>query len=89
MRGKCLVVTKEWLMRGIDYRLKDLDLSAADGIDLLLAASFSNQRMYQQGLARVGRYTEPCSRYVVRGVLPIDKAKAAQLHKEYSNAKKN
>ena len=45
MAGKCLIVTDEGKMRGLDYRLQD---SAAheekDGIDLLIATSFSTTR---------------------------------------------
>ena len=53
----CFIVTDEKLMRGVDYRLKETgDDSTTDGIDLLIASSFSNKRNYLQGLARVGRY---------------------------------
>ena len=68
MRGWCLIVTDEYLMRGVDYRLKETQVfDGKDGIDLLVACSFSNERAYQQGLARVGRYNEPCTRYRLRG----------------------
>ena len=48
MHGHCLIVTDESLMRGVDYRLKEEVLhDATDGIDLLVACSFSNSRAYQ------------------------------------------
>ena len=60
MHGWCLIVTKKNLMRGVDYRLKQTEMfEGEDGIDLLVARPFRNTRAYQQGLARVGRYTEP------------------------------
>lgn len=68
MKGWCIIVSKEWLMRGIDYRIdvdKGTKLSPDDGIDLLVAKMFSNERALLQGYARVGRYTEPCTRYVM------------------------
>ena len=68
MKGWCIIVSKEWLMRGIDYRIgvdKGTKLGPDDGIDLLVAKEFSNERALLQGYARVGRYTEPCTRYVM------------------------
>ena len=48
MRGRCLIVTDEYLMRGIDYRLKETQaFDGKDGIDLLVACPFSNERAYQ------------------------------------------
>ena len=71
MSGYCIIVTNEELMRGVDYRLKETQLlqdEDYDGIDLLIACPFSNSRAYQQGLARVGRYNEPCTRYILKDI---------------------
>ena len=67
-------------MRGVDYRIGEKgDTKSNDGIDLLLAAPFSNERAFEQGLARVGRYTEPCTRYSLQGLEKVDAVKAAEL----------
>ena len=47
MKNKCLIVSDEELLRGVDYRLKEEGGSEHDGIDLLVAYSFSNNRAYQ------------------------------------------
>ena len=52
-----LIVTKEILMRGVDYRCET-------GIDLFMDASVSNERAYLQALGRVGRHDDPYARYV-------------------------
>ena len=81
MDGSCLIVTDESLMRGVDYRLKEQGSSSkTDGIDLLVAGSFSNRRAYIQGLARVGRYNEPCSRYRLASIQMINKEKENELY---------
>ena len=49
-------------------------------VDLLVAGSFSNRRAYIQGLARVGRYNEPCSRYRLAGIQMINKEKENELY---------
>ena len=73
MDDSCLIVTDEKLMRGVDYRLrKQGSEPESDGIDLLICASFSNKRAYIQGLARVGRYNEPCSRFKLIDVQMVD-----------------
>ena len=88
MRGRCLVVTEEYLMRGIDYRLKEAQaFEGKDGIDLLVACHFSNERAYQQGLARVGRYNEPCTRYSIKGEPKIDEGQVRQLDAKLSRCK--
>ena len=47
MHGYCLIVTDESLMRGIDYRLQEREkCMEEDGIDLLVACSFSNTRAF-------------------------------------------
>ena len=55
----CLIVTDLDLMRGVDYHTPDYKV----GIDLLIARDFPSTRAYYQGLGRVGRYNEPCSRF--------------------------
>ena len=48
MHGHCLIVSDEYLMRGVDYRLKEVILDdTTDGIDLLIACPFSNGRAYK------------------------------------------
>ena len=88
MHGYCLIVTDENLMRGIDYRLKEAAKHERDdGIDLLITCSFSNTRAYQQGLARVGRYNEPCSRFALKGVPKVDEAQVLYLEAKLSRSK--
>ena len=58
---RCLIVSKEEYMRGVDYR-------STYGIDLMIAKQLSNKRAYEQALGRVGRYGEPCSRYMDEGL---------------------
>ena len=62
--NECLIVSKEELMRGVDYRT----LPKKEGIDLLIARPFSNKRAYVQGKGRVGRNGEPCSRFQLKGL---------------------
>lgn len=43
MKGHCLIVSEDWLMRGIDYRInvpEGATLDKTDGIDLLIAKPF-------------------------------------------------
>ena len=88
MRGRCLIVTDEYLMRGIDYRLKETKaFDEKDGIDLLVACPFSNERAYQQGLARVGRYNEPCTRYKLREATRIDEQSVLKLDAKLSRCR--
>ena len=60
----CLLVTSLELMRGVDYHAP-----GGVGIDLLVATDFPSTRAYQQGLGRVGRYGEPCSRFKWEGLI--------------------
>ena len=80
MEGKCLIVTGEELMRGIDYRLKKTTGSMEDGIDLLIMRSFSSKRAVEQGLSRVGRYNEPCRRYKLESVPLLNDQAATELN---------
>ena len=58
MQNVCLCITDEQFMRGTDFRVstEEEPKSETDGIDLLIAQSFSNYRAFDQGRARVGRY---------------------------------
>ena len=56
-----VIVTKEELMRGIDYK-------CATGISLLIAKTLSNPRIYLQCLGRVCRWTDAGKRYILRGI---------------------
>lgn len=56
--GQVLLVTKEELMRGFDYRCVE-----AKRIALLIDKQFPNARLLRQGLGRVGRYGEACKRF--------------------------
>ena len=91
MGGHCFIVTDEDLMRGIDYRLQETGEKQGtedeDGIDLLVTCPFSNTRAYQQGLARVGRYNEPCSRYGLKGKPRVDEQQVRQLEAKLSRCK--
>ena len=57
------VVTDPKLMRGFDYRTSD-----RSGIALLLCHGFPTQRSLYQGLGRVGRFGDPCKRFVLKGI---------------------
>ena len=72
MKGKCMVVTDKDYMRGVDYRLKEETGGEDDGIDLLVAAQFDNERVLQQEMSRVGRYNEHCTRYLLKHVQPVN-----------------
>ena len=79
-------MTKEELMRGVDYRLAGTTGKPADGIDLLVLRSFSSQRAAEQGLSRVGRYNEPCARYKLSKVELVDKRAEAELNMKISHS---
>jgi len=57
-----LVITKEELMRGHDYR------APKKGLKLLIAVRFSHERGARQGLGRVGRQNDPFLRFRIKGV---------------------
>jgi hypothetical protein len=61
-----IVAPDSFGMRGFDYRAK------TKGITLIIAAPFSNQRQALQGLNRVGRFGDPCKRYIAKDTLLID-----------------
>ena len=80
LKNVCVVITIEELMRGIDYRFStEVPQSETDGIDLLIAKSFSNHRAFDQGRARVGRYREPCGRFILAGIEAVDQEKVSEL----------
>jgi hypothetical protein len=39
---------------------------------LVVASSFENHREASQGLYRVGRFSDPCTRYLLQGVSLVD-----------------
>ena len=73
------LVQNEKDMRGVDFRVdiaKGVLPGPNDGIDLLICKKFSGIRAYQQALGRVGRYSEPCGRYILAQIDdPIDQEK--------------
>jgi hypothetical protein len=66
-----LLVSLDFGMRGVDYR------APLTGITLIVALPFRHEREATQALARVGRYKEPCARYLLDGVDLIDKLQCA------------
>ena len=66
--GHVYFVSQEIHMRGIDYR-------SENGIELLICNPLSNERAYIQALGRVGRYGEPCGRWILEGVPSISSVK--------------
>ena len=54
------VIQDPELTRGIDYRAAE----GTRGIALLVMSSAKSERAYIQLLGRVGRYQEPCLRFV-------------------------
>jgi hypothetical protein len=72
-------------MRGVDYR------APLTGITLIVALPFRHEREAIQALARVGRYKEPCARYLLAGIDLIDELQCAAYIAElltYSNSSK-
>ena len=55
-----VLITDPLLARGIDYRAAP----RTRGIALLVMSACKSERAYVQLLGRVGRYREPCLRYV-------------------------
>ena len=55
-----LLITDPTLGRGIDYRAAE----GTRGIALFVMSACDSERAYVQLLGRVGRYKEPCLRYV-------------------------
>ena len=66
--GYLLIITDEVLMRGFDYR------APTNGIELLLARDFACERHLVQALGRVGRHYDPCRRFRLTGLTPVNAA---------------
>lgn len=79
MDKTCFIVTREDLMRGTDFRITDKRRQKGDGIDLIIAAPFSNFRTLQQACGRVGRCMENCNRYILAGVNEVDEGKDIKM----------
>ena len=54
------LANEKYGMRGLDYRAS----SNKHGICLLVCSPFCNRVNYHQGLMRVGRYGDQCTRYI-------------------------
>ena len=63
-KDSVVIVTKQELMRGVDYRIAEEARKDTDGISLLIHNTFDSKRSYIQGLGRVGRYNEKCHRFL-------------------------
>ena len=65
-----LLITDPELARGLDYRCAD----GTKGISLLVMSQSPSVRAYTQLLGRVGRYHEPCLRFLWRELEdPVDR----------------
>jgi hypothetical protein len=69
-RYQLVVATEQFAMRGFDYRAEQ------QGITLIVAKAFANEREVVQGLNRVGRFGDHCKRILLQGVDLIDKEQA-------------
>ena len=69
------VTSDEAYMRGHDYKMDD---SNKEGIALFLQKPFSCKRTFLQALGRVGRYGEPCKRYVKKDLEIINSEEFAR-----------
>ena len=72
MEGKCVFLTEESSLRGIDFKLSEKFKQSTvyiprQGIGLCMTATVSSPRAYIQAAGRVGRYTESCGRYQLSG----------------------
>ena len=47
---------------------RGLDFNAEHGISLLIAAPLPHERALQQLMGRVGRYGQPCTRFILAGL---------------------
>ena len=87
MRGRCLIVTENHLMRGVDYRVGEQEAyDRTDGIDLFLGLPFGYSCDFEQAAARVGRHNDPCTRYISCDNPGVDKVKEAELQLDLSSA---
>ena len=69
------IVTESLLMRGLDYR-------AECGIALLIAAPLDNDRAFMQALGRTGRMDDHCKRFVIKGLITVDRKKQQKGHEQ-------
>ena len=70
------MINNPLLARGVDYRAA----AGTAGIALLVMHTCPSERDYVQLLGRVGRYKEPCKRFVLSGLeQTIDVIAEAQL----------
>jgi hypothetical protein len=83
-------VTDKQLMRGFDYRTE-----CEMGIALLIMRPFESHRAFHQALGRVGRYGQPCKRFLLEGLTPVPEAARLalighinNLERQQSQAKK-
>ena len=74
-----LVTSDESHMRAYDYRAVD-----GLGIALFIDKPLSCKRTLIQALGRVGRYGEPCRRFIRTGMKPIDAAENAKINMRIS-----
>ena len=58
------MITDPTLARGVDYRAAEGTI----GIALLVMSACVSERAYVQLLGRVGRYKDPCLRFVLSGL---------------------
>ena len=87
MHGRCLIVTENHLMRGVDYRVGEQDAyDETDGIDLFLGVPFGYSCDFEQAAARVGRHNDPCTRYISSDNPGVDKVKEAELQLDLASA---
>jgi hypothetical protein len=78
-KGSLILVSDSKYMRGYDYR-------SEEGLALFIAKSFENAREAQQGLGRVGRFGDPCKRYIKEGVNLVDTTKNVEYYGELERA---
>ena len=85
-KDSVVIVTKQELMRGVDYRIAEEARKDTDGISLLIHNTFDSRRSYIQGLGRVGRYNEKCQRFLHTSIKdpPVDNAKAHKINAKLS-----
>lgn len=62
-----LLISDPKLARGVDYRAAE----GTTGIALLVMSECESERAYVQLLGRVGRYKEPCLRFVWSGLASV------------------
>ena len=79
---KVVIVSDPMRMRGVDYR-------SESGFVLVIARTLPNTRALIQALGRVGRYSEPCQRFVEPGVTPVDMKLEKQMFGDLLHGKRD